>query len=81
MRDLYGAARKRDGGFTADQRLTDLCAVMDELSDVAEEKFRIPRFRARIQRLLRRYVAYMAAVNLVIYRRGGGRLPDAVRTL
>ena len=68
-------------GFTADQRLSDLCAVMDELSDVAEEKIPDPALRARIQRLLTRYVAYMAAVNLVIYRRGGGRLPDAVRTL
>jgi len=68
-------------GFTADQRLSDLCAVMDELSEVAEEKIQDPALRARIQRLLTRYVAYMAGVNLVIYRRGGGRLPDAVRTL
>lgn len=68
-------------GFTADKRLGDLREVLDELSAVTAKKVSDPAMRERIQQLLNRYLAYMAAVNLVIYRRGGASLSQAVQKL
>ena len=65
--------------FTADERLGDLCAVMKEVSAIAERKISDPRMRRQIQRLATRYTAYTAMTNLVIYRRSGASLVDVMR--
>ncbi len=67
--------------FTADERLSDLCEVMGEISALAEQKIADHATRREIQRLTSRYVAYLTMINLVIYRRGGASLADVVRKL
>ena len=65
--------------FTADERLGDLCAVMKEISVVAERKISDLTVRREIKRLATRYTAYTAMANLVIYRRTGASLADVMR--
>jgi glycosyltransferase involved in cell wall biosynthesis len=66
---------------SADERLRDLRAVMEEISYVAEQKISDRATRQEIQKLAFRYVAYLAMTNLVIYRRAGARLIDVIRKL
>ncbi len=67
--------------FTADRRLADLCEVMEEISVAAEQKIADVSVRQQIQKLTARYVAYLAIINLLIYRRGGAGLADVARKL
>ena len=66
---------------SADERLHDLRAVMDEISALAGQKIADRATRREIQKLAFRYVAYLTMTNLVIYRRSGARLIDVVRKL
>ena len=65
--------------FTADQRVNDVYQVMQEMSVIAGQKIPDRGTREEIQKLTRRYVAYLAMTNLVIYRRAGARLIDVAR--
>jgi glycosyltransferase involved in cell wall biosynthesis len=65
----------------ADARLTDLCAVMDEISAMAADKLADPGKRAKVQRLTSRYVAHQAMITLVLYRRAGASVMDVARKL
>jgi len=65
--------------FSADERLGDLCAVMEKISALAERKISDQRTRRQIQRLATRYTAYTAMTNLVIFRRAGASLGDVLR--
>jgi len=67
--------------FSADERVSDLCEVMDEIHALAEAKISDQTVRRRIQRLTMRYVAYLAIINLLIYRRAGASLTDVGRKL
>jgi glycosyltransferase involved in cell wall biosynthesis len=67
--------------FTADERFGDLCQVMEEIADLAEKTIPDPTTRRQIQRLTMRYVAYIAMINLVIYRRAGASLTDIAQKL
>ena len=65
--------------FSADERLSDLCAAVQEISAVVARKVPNPTMRRQIQRLAVRYTAYTAMANLVIYRRAGASLLDVMR--
>jgi len=67
--------------FTADERLADLCQVMEEIAELAEKTIPDSATRRQIQRLTMRYVAYLATINLVIYRRAGASLTDVARKI
>ena len=64
---------------SADERLGDLYQVMEEVSALAEKKVKDPAARRQIQSLTMRYVAYIAMINLVIYRRAGASLADVAQ--
>jgi glycosyltransferase involved in cell wall biosynthesis len=66
-------------GLLADDRLSDLCNVMEEISAVAEQKIPDRATRRHIQRLAWRFVAYQAMITLLLYRRAGASVVDAVR--
>ena len=65
----------------ADDRFGDLHKVMEEISIIIEQQVVDYALRRRLQRLTIRYVAYVAMINLVIYRRSGASLIDVVRKL
>ena len=68
-------------GFAADDRVSDLCEVMKEISVIAERKIADRATRSRIQRLTWRFVAYQAMITLLLYRRAGASVTDVVRKL
>jgi glycosyltransferase involved in cell wall biosynthesis len=68
-------------GFGADDRLSDLCEVMKEISVVVERKISDRATRSQIQRLTWRFVAYQAMITLLLYRRAGASVIDVVRKL
>ena len=65
--------------FSADDRLSDLCKVMEELSAVTEKTIPDRATRHKIQRLVWRFMAYQAMITLLLYRRAGASPVDAVR--
>jgi glycosyltransferase involved in cell wall biosynthesis len=65
--------------FSADDRLSDLCKVMEEISAVTEQKIPDRATRHHIQRLVWRFMAYQAMITLLLYRRAGASSIDAVR--
>ena len=68
-------------GFTPDDRVSDLCDVMKEISVVAERKISDRETRSQIQRLTWRFVAYQAMITLLLYRRAGASVTDVIRKL
>ena len=66
---------------SADSRFGDLYDVMEEISLAIEQSVADPALRGHLQRLTTRFVAYVAMINLVIYRRGGAGLLDVMRKL
>lgn len=68
-------------GVLADDRLSDLCKVMEEISAVAEQKIWDRATRLHIQKLAWRFVAYQAMITLLLYRRGGASVINAVQKL
>ena len=71
----------QSAGFSPDNRFMDLCKVMEEISVLAERKIPDRARRRRIQKLTLRYVVYQAMITLVLYRRAGASVIDAVRKL
>jgi glycosyltransferase involved in cell wall biosynthesis len=67
--------------ISVDDRIGDLCSVMEEMSVIAERTIRDHAPRRHIQRMMWRYVAYDAMISLVIYRRAGASLIDAALKL
>jgi glycosyltransferase involved in cell wall biosynthesis len=67
--------------LSADERFLDLCEVMEEISAIANDKIPDPARRHEIQRLMLRYTAYYAMNTLVLYRRAGASVADAIRKL
>jgi glycosyltransferase involved in cell wall biosynthesis len=67
--------------FSADDRFFDLCKVMEEISVLAEHKIANHARRRRIQILTLRYMAYYSMNTLVLYRRAGASVADAIRKL
>jgi hypothetical protein len=68
---LTGVSLEALSAAGADQRLSDLCKVMEELSAVAEQKVLDRATRRHIQRLAWRFVAYQAMITLVLFRHAG----------
>jgi glycosyltransferase involved in cell wall biosynthesis len=68
-------------GFTPDDRVSDLCDVMKEISVVAEQKISDRATRSEIQKLTWRFVAYQAMITLLLYRRAGASVIDIIRKL
>jgi glycosyltransferase involved in cell wall biosynthesis len=66
---------------SADERLGDLCKVMEEISALVEQKIADSSTREELQKLTFRYVAYLAMTNLVIYRRSGAGFVDVIRKM
>ena len=65
--------------ITADDRLKDFSKMMSEISDAAAGKISDRANQREIQKLTSRYLAYQAMVTLVLYRREGASMIDAVR--
>jgi glycosyltransferase involved in cell wall biosynthesis len=68
-------------GFIVDDRLADLCKVIEEISDLMEQKVPNRETRLRMQKIAWRFVAYQAMVTLLLYRRSGASLIKAVQKL
>ena len=65
----------------ADDRLSEFCKMMNEISAAAAQKFSDLGMQREIQRLTLRYLAYQVMVTLVLYRRAGASLTDVGRKL
>ncbi len=67
--------------LSADSRFMDLCEVMDEISALATDRIPERDKRLQVQNLTSRYKAHQAMITLVLYRRAGASLTDAMRKL
>ena len=67
--------------LSADSRFMDLCEVMDEISALATDRIPERDKRRQVQDLTSRYKAHQAMITLVLYRRAGASLSDAMRKL
>ena len=65
--------------LAADDRMRDFCKMMDEISAIAAQKFPDLATQSDIKRWASRYLAFQAMVTLVLYRREGASMTDAVR--
>lgn len=67
--------------MAADDRVSDFCKMMDEISAAAAQKISDHATQREIQRLTLRYLAYQVMVTLVLCRRAGASLTDVVRKM
>jgi len=67
--------------LSIDYRFQDVISVTGEISDAAGRLIADEAVRRDVQRLTKRYLAYKAIENLVVYRREGATIVDVARQL